>query len=299
MAHVDPALLNCVGFLYTTREEKRVAAGTCYFVSATSRYGFTTFSYLVTNRHVWEVLCGWDSYVRLNRNAVQPGELGIEWIQLPRTTKDEPGPWVFHPDSGVDLAVLPLGDLLNNKNVTFACIELTQITATTETVRRFDIPWPPLVGEEVLFVTMMTKFAGRERNHPLTRRGYIALNTDETIRGRYGLSDYYVVEAQCYPGNSGSPVWVLYDFYPDPPNTYRGDKQVFLLGTLAGGQSEDQEVIYKEKREGEEKKTYLNLALGLVVPVEKLCDILNSSELERARDEADTEPSGPPFVPLS
>jgi hypothetical protein len=188
---------------------------------------------------------------------------------------------------------------LNNKNVTFACIELTQITATTETVRRFDIPWPPLVGEEVLFVTMMTKFAGRERNHPLTRRGYIALNTDETIRGRYGLSDYYVVEAQCYPGNSGSPVWVLYDFYPDPPNTYRGDKQVFLLGTLAGGQSEDQEVIYKEKREGEEKKTYLNLALGLVVPVEKLCDILNSSELERARDEADTEPSGPPFVPLS
>src|SRR5205807_10195131 len=66
-------------------------------------------------------------------------------------------------------------------------------------------------------------------------RGYIALNAAEPLKGKYGLSDYYVIEAQCYPGNSGSPVWVCYDFYPDPPGQYRGDKKVFLLGTLSAG----------------------------------------------------------------
>jgi hypothetical protein len=300
MAWINQDLLDCVGFLYIVKDDEKVAVGTCYFVCATSRYEITAFKYLVTCKHVWELLCGRDSYVRLNKATVLSSEVGIEWVQLPNTSAELSEPWAFHQDSGVDLAVLPMDPYLGNgKDVSFKCLELKRIVSEPNAVRQAGLPWPPAVGEEAFFVTMMTKFAGRERNYPLTRRGHVALRTDETIRGKYGLSDYYVIEAQCYPGNSGSPVWVTYDYYPPPPQMYRGDKQDFLLGTMTGGQSEEQEVIVCKKNEGE-RKAYLNLALGLVVPAEKLCDILGSKEQSRIRDEMDqNKDQSPPFVPLA
>lgn len=291
---VSNDLKDCVGCLCADVPDKagtkRKVFGTCFFVTSYDHHGNGT-AYLVTAKHVWQDLSRYfPAYVRLNRATVAPGETGVIYFKLPDN-------WHFHKDSGVDIAVLPW--TTTEKNVRLALLELSHILATSELLRPHGLPWPPGEGEEVVFVSMLVQYPGRERNFPASRFGHLAMIADETIKGKYGLSDYYLIDAQAYRGNSGSPVWVGFNWTEDVNKPYRGEKKVFLLGVLCGAFPEKAEMFQRERRDGETTvEEYHNLGICLVAPSEKLGEIINSPELKQMRAgerlNAEAEP-----IPLS
>ena len=290
--HVAPLCGTLIG------EAKPKPMGTCFSVQTTNSTG-RKFDYLVTAKHVFREMrnAGGPAYVRMNKGKVGEYDKGI--IDLPIPLK---AGWLFHPDESVDLAVLPR-EIIRSPNQLSELIEKEPHLAKTEKVDTYrslllrldtlvtassrGFAWPPLEGESVLFVAMTTQFQGEKANLPTVRRGHLALVTGESIKGEYGRSQYYVIEAQVYPGNSGAPVWVeLVD--------KEGQGGWFTLGVVVFSYPALEEL---KKAPGRDDESYYNMGLSLVVPIEKVVEIVNSPE-EKARRETIAGP-GEPGVAIS
>lgn len=265
-------------------ETKPKPMGTCSFVQATNSTG-RTFDYLITAKHVFEDMrnAGGPAYVRINKGRTGEYDKGIIDVPIPLKAG-----WLLHPDESVDLAVLPkeiirspheLSELIEmephlaelDKIDTYRSLLLKLDTLVSAPSRGF--AWPPLEGESVMFIAMTTQFQGEKANLPTVRMGHLALVTDEPIKGAYGRSQYYVIEAQVYPGNSGAPVWVeLVD------KERQGGW--FTLGVVVYSYPALEELKKVPGRD----EAYYNMGLSLVVPIEKVIEIVNSPE-EKARRE--------------
>jgi hypothetical protein len=293
---VEQRLKDSVGFLLADIETRkgpaRIGVGTCFFINKNDGQG-NGRNFLVTAKHVFNDLKALGSaYLRLNKKTFSPGESGVKYFQLSIKSSK----WIFHDDKGVDLAVLPWSTL--EENLQLAFLDIDRVSNTAEELAKCNYEWPPVEGDEVMFISMLVTYHGRERNFPATRFGHIALRTDETIKGKYGLSDYIVADAQVYKGNSGAPAWACYDWVSPPP-PYKATKVVFLLGVLAAAWPEKQEIFQKRKATGKtEIEEYHNLGIALITPIEKVLAIINSPRVRDMidKDKIDVEPIA---IPLS
>jgi len=267
MPHIKPELKEHVGALCAKLPgaDEPMYIGTCFFVQATNSMG-RVFDYLVTAKHVAEGLksAGGDACLRVNKGKV--GQFNLGTMDLPIPTEG----WLFHADPRVDLALLPLGfeEALQDGDKIFRFFKL-KIDRLVDT-RPSEMQWPPLEAEDVLFIAMTSQFQGMGGNLPTVRRGSIALVTDELLEGKYGPAQYYVIEGQVYPGNSGSPVWVY----------YQGG--LVMLGVLVFSYPTEEE-IKKSLQGGID--VYHNFGLSLVVPIEKAVEIVHSKEETARREE--------------
>ena len=256
-----------------------VPLGTC-FILAASGQGDQQFHYIVTAKHVLDGLLKMESiYLRVNRgdraDPLKPGE-GLAYLRL------EKDGWLFHPDSTVDAVVGPVDVVLRqdrNKGVGKFTLHMDRIEEILQApdylAQQRDTPWPPYEGEDVIFIGLMTRFQGQQTNLPIVRKGSIALVTEELIKGLYGLSQYYVINVQAYPGNSGGPVWVYYERADDGSGLH----SLYYLGILVVGYPAIEELT---KTSGTDPVGYYNLGVSLVTPIEKVIDIMNAkSEIER------------------
>lgn len=271
--YIEPDLLESVGFLYegiVSREgSRREHIGTCFFVTVWNHTLDGAFGYIVTAKHVIDGLS--NILLRVNKRTVRPRGSGVQYIPLSTN-------WYHHSDDTADLAVLPWGSVKNN--FVLSSLRFDVIAATPEIVRENGGRWPPGVGEPFVFIGLMTQVAGINRNYPIVRRGHLALVTNEKISGKYGPPEYYIADLLTYPGHSGGPVWVAYG------------QHGFLLGIMAAGY--EQPIVV---RKGKKRKTeQINLGMSLLVPVEKLKDILTSDALEERRKQGEATPIKPFLV---
>ncbi len=105
---------------------------------------------------------------------------------------------IGHPDKGVDLA----------------CVDVSRITHGDACVKYLDEKFlTPInyervaLGSEVLFVGYPNDYYDTVNNLPLVRRGTLASMPNIDFRGQ-GL---VVIDAQVFPGSSGSPVFAAWD----------------------------------------------------------------------------------------
>ena len=157
------------------------------------------FGYLVTARHVFRPTTNnWlpGVFVRIN----QKDGTSVQ-IPLPLFTSG-PNKNVFtHTDPTVDIAVVPF---FPKPFTNFDCLFLPEELITSEAdFKSLDIH----EGSDVFFTGMFTYHLGNKRNTPITRFGKVALISDEKIDWVFGATDLYLMEANSYPGNSGSPVF--------------------------------------------------------------------------------------------
>ena len=262
VVEVDPytlaALKQCVAFLYNEELEgerlKKNPVGTCFFVAVPNNVGHSL--YLITAKHVRQSMSQGDGsiYVRLNKTGIAAG---VKYVRLP-----EEG-WIEHPNSEVDLALLPWFPQKDLRGITLFALPLDVLAKARDHAGKLDKPWPPEECEEVFFIGLMLQYQGDERNFPIVRMGHIALNTDEPIDAKTGRSRYRVIESQGYRGNSGSPAWVYY-----------GDgKPYCFLGMLT--------TMFRSEHEIVGKDTYYTFGIGLVVPGEFLVEMLNMEEIKK------------------
>lgn len=244
------------------------------------------YGYLATARHVAATLdnIGW--VIRANRT-----DGGCQNIEV------EAADWAYHPDPNIDVAVMnfahhnlqPKLDVLFLPSDTFL---------TVERLERFGVG----DGDPCHTVGLFRVLHGKKRNVPVAHTGNIALfpgeekipiiDWDDETRTRF--VDAYLIESQSLPGLSGSPVFVRPTFMMDVMFTSHVDgtqekgsglvtrNNLFLLGLFqAAWHAPPSEIIFPSRG----KPVVVPVGMGVVVPADRIVEILNLPRFQALRDE--------------
>ncbi|WP_082460484.1 trypsin-like peptidase domain-containing protein [Pseudomonas mediterranea] len=194
-------------------------------------FGDDIFPVIVTNKHVVLGATTLKTEFHVIKQGTFVGEDGDAENEekFPVVINDLDSVTFHHPDDSIDLCVILLGTVLNSikkgygvKNVFISQgwlvdQELAPIIRPIETVVM--VGYPSGIWDQV-------------NNRPITRRG---LTASHPLKSWNGLRQF-VIDAACYPGSSGSPVFLFEDgLYRDKEGAYTPGTRVKLLGTLWGG----------------------------------------------------------------
>lgn len=181
---------------------------------------------IVTNKHV--IRGAIKGSVTLNKaDAAGNCEVGVyETVQI----EDGEKQWIQHPDPEVDLAILPIGAFLNQQLVLgkkFFYVSLDDsLIPTKDDLESFT------AIEEVVMVGYPNGIWDMANNRPIVRRGITA--TAPTLN--YNGKREFMIDAACFPGSSGSPVFLLNQgsYSPKSGGIVLGTR-IKLLGILYAG----------------------------------------------------------------
>lgn len=257
-------------FLVDTNGQPTQPNGTCFFVSVKSTNNFVV-PYLVTAKHVLLDTNGSilpQVAVRLTRATG-----GVAFVQFPLTQTNTPYRAYTHPESGVDLAVIPIAPHLFNE---FRIQPIpSDLIATKESIKKLKIR----EGDEMFFVGLFTPFLGGSANIPVVRFGRMSMIADERIPAdKDGPQDYYLMETQVFGGNSGSAALFYFDERRNP-----GGTKVLLAGVVKGYFLNYSPVRFVDAKPSPYATE--NNGIALIIPGFKLLELLSTEEQLRARGE--------------
>jgi len=184
--------------------------------------------WLITNRHVVE---GCDSvFLTCHIREGSPAQPSGKFVQC--EMRLGPKGVIGHPDPGVDLCGISLAELFGKANATgkpiyFVCLRKNDIP-DAEGWENFD------AIEEVLMVGCPSGIYDETNNLPIVRRGITA----SSLTRKYNGKDIFLVDMACFPGSSGSPVFIYNrdGYFDRKANSYLlGKARLFLLGILFAG----------------------------------------------------------------
>ncbi len=296
---IEDGFRKCVVFVGYVFEKNFVPAGTAFVVSAHTE-GFR-FDHVVTARHNIEAIerelselqvPAEDAQIALRVNKVGGG---VDYVY------SRPDEWHFHPDatSYVDVAVMPTQDL--EPSVPGEQLDVTTIYdsgwADEKSIALFDI----MCGAPTITIGLFTSHFGEAHNVPIVRCGSIALMHDprNMIKTRRGYMDAYLVEMHSLGGLSGSPVLV-----PAEPTWIAGgevkritpDHRKFCLLGLVHGRyhlEDPNDVVLdgsnSDEREANESYDQLNAGIAVVVPIDKVAEVINQEKLVKKRQQITEE----------
>jgi len=278
-------VLKCV--VYVGGAADRVYRGTAFAVALeeNDQTGSFRFPYLVTAKHVAEKIEGKAFLVRVNMSdgSVQdleanylPGEV-VNWHKHPtdQTADVAVTPW-FLP-SKADLKLIPVSMML-----------------TTEMIGQEGIG----PGDEAYITGLFSYHQGKSKNTPIVRVGNIAMLPEDKVRVKGANSaetgvEAYLVEARSIGGLSGSPVFVhptiniVNSFFKWGTNQTQPaivtSGTLYLLGLMCAHYDVELEDIEGTPIAGVAQG--VNVGVGVVIPAQKITDIILGPELTEIRTE--------------
>ena len=141
------------------------------------------------------------------------------------------GRWIDHPDPEIDLCAMPLAPLLeaaSNAGKKFYFITLDEkLIPTQEELSDLS------ALEDILMVGYPSGLWDEVNNMPILRRGITATHARLQYRGR----SEFLIDAACFPGSSGSPVFLFNEmgWRDNSQGIMLGGTRVKLLGVLYAG----------------------------------------------------------------
>lgn len=139
--------------------------------------------------------------------------------------------WIPHPDPQVDLCVMPIAPLLTEaasqgKTFFFVALEESLLPSQAEVADLSAL-------EEILMIGYPNGIWDATNNMPILRRGITATHPHLDYEGR----KEFMIDAACFPGSSGSPVFLFNTngWMDRNGNTMMGGVRVKLLGLLYAG----------------------------------------------------------------
>lgn len=139
--------------------------------------------------------------------------------------------WRKHPDDNVDLCAMPIAPFLteaNKKEEKLFYISLDKsILPTAQQLSNFS------ALEEILMVGYPNGIWDNVNNKPILRKGVTATHPNFDYCGKKEI----MIDAACFPGSSGSPVFIFNEgSYRDKRgNMFMGASRVILIGVLYSG----------------------------------------------------------------
>lgn len=243
---------------------------------------FDGFATLVTAAHVARQFGSDPFVVRFNRRD------GSSVVQ-----HAEGVPWVFNPDSAVDIAVLPFTPL---KHTDIAAIDESTF-ADEERCSKFDVG----IGDNVYTVGLYAPLPGSRRNFPLIHAGTVAAMAGEEkipvrdwndpSRKKTALIDAHIIQSVSLGGLSGSPVFVRPSADIDQLALADGEEvgasrvplnNVYLFGILQGAwDAPPDERLAIETGRG----VTVPVGMSVVTPVQQLIETLELPQMKKMRDD--------------
>jgi hypothetical protein len=181
---------------------------------------------IITNKHVVEGATEVTAVCHIADKSFPSGKF------IPCTVSTAAPYVVFHPDKDVDLCALMFGPILHQANETgtplfFRHLDPSLIP-TNEEWEYFD------AIEDVTMIGCPRGISDEANNLPIVRRGITA----SALSKRYNGKDEFMVDMACFPGSSGSPIF-LYDrngYHDRKTNSYLvGASRIKLIGILYAG----------------------------------------------------------------
>lgn len=172
---------------------------------------------------------------------------------------------IFHPDKNIDLAVL-------NVSKAFRLCEesgnsLYRSPITDDFLLSKD-DWRSLDAmEEIIMIGYPNGLIDHVNNLPLIRKGITSSHPAYDFNGRRE----FVIDAACFPGSSGSPVF-LYNtgnYFDKTIPSFNSNNRVKFLGILYAGPTSK---AYGQVLRGEKTETPIMLNLGYVIKANVLED---------------------------
>jgi hypothetical protein len=138
--------------------------------------------------------------------------------------------WILHPDPDVDLCIMPIAPLLNElqshgKRMFFISLDHS-LVPTTELLNDLT------AIEDVIMIGYPNGIWDKINNRPIVRKGITATHP----RLDYNGKQEFMIDAACFPGSSGSPVFLfnLGSYASRDGGTVIGSR-IALLGVLYAG----------------------------------------------------------------
>lgn len=182
---------------------------------------------LITNKHVMEDAESCEIVFHLKNSD---GTLN-EKENITVTIDNLENKILNHPDENCDICALflsaDLSDLLNKEIHVFYRQIPIEFIPTSEQINQIR------TVEDILMVGYPNGLWDETNNLPLIRRGI----TSTHYKFNFNNNPWFVIDAACYNGSSGSPVFILNeDGYGDNlGNVIMGRPRIYFLGILFGG----------------------------------------------------------------
>jgi len=249
-------------------------SGTAFFVE------YDSARYLVTCRHVASAFGRSPFFIRMNRHdgtavtvSYDPNEDGAAH------------PWFHHEDPTIDLSAMPANKDFGADGINVLFLHSDFLTAEEATG----------IGDICYAVGLFTRFSGRGKNIPIVHTGHLAsLGDGERVAVRDRKTnkitehEVYLAALASLPGLSGAPVFTRSSTTVDFGALLQGSggKPKFtlvhdeprLLGVWMGSWEGVDDQDPRQAR-------VVPVGMGLVVPVQRLVELLNSTPVKEERAE--------------
>lgn len=210
----------------TTLSDGSRMSGTGFFFNFMQEAEGRHIPAIVTNKHV--INGAVKGLVYLNR-ADANGECILGSFE-PIVLQDGEKGWLPHPSPDVDLAVLPIGPFLNQqaalgKRYFYIALDVSLVPSKQDEEGFTAI-------EDIVMIGYPNGIWDDKNNRPISRRGITA--THPSID--YAAKSEFLIDAACFPGSSGSPVFLFNQgSYPTKAGGIILGNRLKLLGVLFAG----------------------------------------------------------------
>lgn len=139
--------------------------------------------------------------------------------------------WIKHNDPDVDLAMMCVGPLLNESAMSGKPLFYVPVD---QTLIRTDVSLQEQLtaAEEITMIGYPNGIWDQVNNIPIIRRGITATPAYINYNGK----GEFIIDAACFPGSSGSPVFILNEgSWGDKHGNLTAGNRIIFLGVLHAG----------------------------------------------------------------
>ncbi|WP_418298464.1 S1 family peptidase [Microbulbifer sp. SA54] len=207
-----------------TLNNGQVATGTGFAYSFARREDGMHVPAIVTNKHVIDGAVSVSLPISVaDANGNETGNFEVITYPIKNNV-------IYHPDPETDLCALlaaPIHQYFKNKKSQPALVHLDKNIAATDTNFSELLPL-----EEVTMIGYPNGIWDSTNNGSIARRGIIATVPENDYLGK----KQFVVDMACFPGSSGSPVYLAnFGSYADRNGNLNMGTRIKLLGVLYAG----------------------------------------------------------------
>lgn len=175
--------------------------------------------------------------------------------------------WYYHPNSDVDLCCLPIANVLsqlsNNKKEVFYIPLSKDIIPSKEEIEEYT------ALEEVSMIGYPIGLSDLYNHKPIIRRGVTATHIKKDYQGK----KEFLVDMACFPGSSGSPIFLLNEgTYVQNKSIIMGSRIKFIGILYAGPQYNAQGELVVYSHPNIISKTNIPTNLGVAIKAERIQD---------------------------
>jgi len=245
-------------------KDKSKASGTGFF------FNFKTdnnkvIPLIITNKHVIKDSVDGFFYMTLADKDGKPIENSHKKIKVSNFENN----WINHPDEEIDLTVMPIGILLNQAES--SGIKLFYIGLDENLIPTADELKELGAVEDILMVGYPIGIWDEENNYPIFRKGITATHPANNYNGK----NIFMIDAACFPGSSGSPVFLynIGNYVAKSGATVIGSRFKFL-GILYAGPTFNPdgklEIVEIPTKQITVLQPYIPINLGYVIKSDEL-----------------------------